>query len=315
MGYPLENKLVVAVASSALFDLSDSDRVFREEGLESYVRYQQKNLNKRLKPGVAYPFIQRLLLINSLLPKVKPVEVILLSKNNIDTGLRVFRSISSHHLDITRAAFLSGASPYPYINAYSASLFLSANKQDIQDAISEGCPAGLVIEESRVIDQDGSLQLRLGFDFDGVIANDESEEIYKEEGIDKYHEYEKRFANKPLDIGPLGQLLQKVSHIQQLEQEEAKNNKNYKPLLRTSIITARNAPAHERVITTLKHHGIVVDEAFFMGGISKTKILEVMKPHIFFDDQLLHLTDLKNIPAVHVPFGVANRKPKKGEVK
>lgn len=305
MAYPLEDKLVVAVASSALFNLNDSDRVFKEEGLEAYVAYQQKNINKKLRPGVAYPFIKRLLRINTLLPEEKPVEVVLLSRNNIDTGLRVFRSISSHDLDITRAAFLSGRSPYPYINAYSASLFLSGNEEDVQEAMMQGCPAGFVLD-SKIIDDDKSQELRIAFDFDGVIAGDESEEIYKKQGIEKYHEYEKKYANKPLNIGPLGKLLQKISKIQCSERAEMAKNPEYTPLLQTSIITARNAPAHERVITTLKYHGISVDEAFFMGGVDKSKILEVMKPHIFFDDQKLHLNNLKNVPAVHIPFGIAN---------
>ncbi len=305
MGYPLEDKLVVAVASSALFNLSDSDRVFREKGLEAYEQYQQKNLNKKLRPGVAFPFIKRLLHINSFFPDNKPVEVILLSKNNIDTGLRVFRSISAHNLDITRAAFLSGSSPYKYISAYDTSLFLSGNECDVKDAMRAGCPAGFVLN-SKIIDDDKSQELRIAFDFDGVIAGDESEAIYKKEGIEKYHEYEVLYANNPLHIGPLGKLLQKISKIQKLEEQEAKRNKEYTPILRTSIITARNAPAHERVITTLKYHGISVDEAFFMGGVNKATILEVMKPHIFFDDQKLHLKNLKNVPAVHIPFGVAN---------
>lgn len=305
MAYPLEDKLVVAVASSALFNLSDSDRVFHEKGLEAYIAYQQKNLNKKLRPGVAFPFIKRLLAINALLPDVKPIEVVLLSKNNADTGMRVFRSISSHHLDITRAAFLSGSSPSKYISAYNASLFLSGNEEDVKEAMKAGCPAGYVLD-SKFIDDDKTGQLRIAFDFDGVIAGDESEVVFKKEGIEKYFEYEELYSDKPLDIGPLGKLLIKISHIQQLEREEAKRNKTYEPFLRTSIITARNAPAHERVITTLKHHGISVDEAFFMGGVDKSKILEVMKPHIFFDDQKTHLKNLKNVPAVHIPFGVAN---------
>lgn len=306
MAYALEDKLVVAVASSALFDLSESDRVFKQ-GLAAYTQYQRQEINTKLNEGVAFPFIKRLLHLNELLPDIKPIEVILLSRNSIDTGLRVFRSISSHELDITRAAFLSGSSPHPYIPAYNASLFLSGNEADVKRAVSEGYPAGLVLDSKSIVD-DKSEQLRIAFDFDGVIASDDSERFYKENGIADYLKHEEMYGDKPLEIGPLGKLLQKISQIQKLEQEEHERNKNYQPFLRTSIITARNAPAHERVITTLKHHGIAVDEAFFMGGIDKRKILEVIKPHLFFDDQMLHLTDLKDIPAVHIPFGVANKR-------
>jgi len=306
MAYKIENKLVVAIASSALFDLSESDKIFREEGLKKYEEYQQENINRVLEKGVAFPFIKRLLNLNEIEPQNSPVEVILLSRNSIETGLRVFRSISEYGLDITRAAFFSGRSPYKYIPAYSASLFLSANEEDVKDSINEGFPAGQVLGSS-TIDIENDSEFRIAFDFDGVIASDEAEAVFKEKGMKMYHEYEQTHANQPLDIGPVGNLLRKISKLQEVELTYASRNRNYIPKLRTSIVTARNAPAHERVITTLKHLGIKVDEAFFMGGIEKKKILDIMKPHIFFDDQKSHLEGLENIPSVHIPFGIANK--------
>lgn len=306
MAYKIEDKLVVAIASSALFDLSESDRIFKEDGLRQYEEYQQRNIDNVLNKGVAFPFIKRLLSLNEIDSRNTPVEVVLLSRNSIETGLRVFRSISEYGLDITRAAFFSGKSPYKYIPAYNASLFLSANEKDVKDAIDLGFPAGQVLGSS-IIDSENDQEFRIAFDFDGVIASDEAEIVYKTKGMKMYHEYEKMHANKPLDIGPVGDLLRKISKLQDVELLYASKNKNYAPKLRTSIITARNAPAHERVITTLKHLGIRVDEAFFMGGIDKKKILDIMKPHIFFDDQKMHLDGLTNIPSVHIPFGIANK--------
>jgi len=307
MSFELEEKLVIAIASSALFDLSESDKIFQKEGVKKYEEYQKSNLSVVLDKGIAFPFIKRLLSLNKIDSENKPIEVILLSRNSINTGLRVFRSISEYDLDITRAAFFSGSSPYKYIPTYSASLFLSANEADVKEAIKQGYPAGQVFG-SKTIDDDDDSELRIAFDFDGVIASDESEIVYKERGIKMYHEYEKNHANQPLDIGPVGDLLKKVSKIQEKERTYSLLNPKYKPKLRTSIVTARNAPAHERVITTLDHLGIEVDEAFFLGNILKKNILDIMKPHIFFDDQKTHLLDLNNVPAVHIPFGIANIK-------
>ncbi len=307
MSYRIEDKLVVAIASSALFDLSESDKVYREEGVKRYKKYQEEHMNVVLKKGIAFPFIKRLLSINEIAPDYNPIEVILLSRNDIETGMRVFRSISEYGLNITRAAFFSGASPYKYIPSFNASLFLSANKQDVRDAIAEGFSAGQVLG-SNIVDDEDDKELRIAFDFDGVIASDESETIYKEQGMKMYHAYEKMHANQPLDFGPVGNLLQKISALQKLESHLHEQNENYKPIIRTSIVTARNAPAHERVVTTLKYHGIEVDEAFFLGGIEKRKVLNVIKPHIFFDDQKIHLKELTSIPAVHIPFGIANVK-------
>ncbi len=306
MAYNIDDKLVVAIASSALFNLTESDKVFKEQGLEAYETFQKKNIDKPLEQGIAFPFIKRLLSLNHINKEIQPIEVILLSRNSINTGLRVFRSISEYGLEITRAAFFSGASPYKYIPAFKASIFLSGNEQNVKDAILEGYSAGQVLGVPSK-DEDFSEEFRIAFDFDGVIANDESEIIFKKKGIKSYHEYEKKFGNKPLELGPAGDLIKKISAIQKLEQGLIKNNKDYKPIIRTSIVTARNAPAHERVITTLNYHGITVDEAFFLGGIEKKQVLEIMKPHIFFDDQKTHLEELENVPVVHIPFGIANK--------
>lgn len=306
MSYPIDQKLVIAVASSALFDLSESDRVFREQGEQVYRQYQHEQLHVPLGKGVAFPFVRRFLGINKQFAEQCPVEVVLLSRNSAITGKRVFHSIAHHGLDISRAAFLEGNSPYAYIPAFNASLFLSANAADVQQAIDYGHPAGTVLP-SHVVDDEQDTELRIAFDFDGVIADDASEKVYKEGSLQEFQAHETFHSHIPHAPGPLADLFRKLAHLQQLEDVAVQSNPEYRRILRTAIVTARNAPAHERVITTLEHWGVNPNEVFFLGGMKKDRILSVLKPHIFFDDQRSHLKSAAgDIPMVHIPFGVAN---------
>jgi len=312
MPYPIEKKLVIAIASSALFNLEDSDRVFREQGIEAYKTYQLNNLDNTLEKGVAFPFIRRLLNLNKIFPDIEPVEVILLSKNNLETGLRVFRSIEKYGLQISRAGFLSGKSPFEYISAFNASLFLSANHEDVRLAIENGFPAGMVIN-SHIEDDENDNELRIGFDFDGVLVDDQAEKVYQENhDLAAFEKLETGFQNIPHNPGPLKNLFSQLSYYQKIEVELASKNPDYKRLIRTAIITARNAPSHERVVTTLRYWGVNADEIFFLGGIEKKRVLEILKPHLFFDDQLSHLESAAGtIPSVHIPFGIVNNSVQK----
>lgn len=306
MPYSIDKKLVIAIASSALFDLSESQNVYRENGVDAYRVFQEDNIDNTLKKGVAFPFIRRLLKLNELFSDLQPVEVVLLSRNSPETGMRVFRSIKSYGLDISRAAFFSGVSPFKYLPAYNASLFLSANDEDVIKARNAGFAAGKVIETT-ISDDENDSELRIAFDFDGVLADDSSEVIYqKNKDLKEFHDHETEFMEIPHGVGPLQDLCKKISFYQKLETREFVKNSNYKRVIRISIVTARNAPSHERMINTLKSWGINVDEAFFLGGIEKKRIIEVMKPHIYFEDQKVHLKDISNIPLVHIPFGITN---------
>ncbi|EGR2849584.1 5'-nucleotidase, partial [Vibrio cholerae] len=307
MPYPIERKLVIAVSSSALFDLSESHSVFVDKGAKAYKEYQESHLNEVLKKGVAFPFIKRFLNINNHFKKQEPVEVVLLSRNSAATGKRVFRSIQHYGLNITRAAFMEGKSLFEYVPAFNASLFLSANEEDVRKAIDAGYPAGVVLP-SESINDDGGDELRVAFDFDGVIADDESESVFKKDGkLDDFHAYEVANSHIPHQPGPLADLFQKLSFMQKLEDKEVEKNINYQRILRISIVTARNAPSHERVITTLEHWGVEANETFFLGGMEKDRILSRLKPHMFFDDQRSHLkSSAGDIPMVHIPFGIAN---------
>lgn len=306
MAYPIEKKLVVGISSNALFDLRKEDEIFEKEGLEAYRKYQNEHKMDILEIGVAYPFVKRFLRINDVYTEEQPVELVLLSRNSPETGVRVFNSIREYGLNITRAAFMSGSSAVNYIPAFNISLFLATNEADVKEAIKANLPAGRILQNE--IHDDDTFELRVAFDFDGVIANDEAEKIYKEKGMKEYHKYEKEHSAEELGAGPLADFFTKLAFFQKLETKNRQKNKEYKRILKTAIVTARNAPAHERAINTLNKWGVEVDEMFLLGGVDKSRILEVMKPHLYFDDQMVHLdaTAIKNIPLVHIPFGIAN---------
>lgn len=309
MPFPIEDKLVIGVASSALFDLSESHQVYLDQGPDEYRAYQERQRDVVLARGVAFPFIRRFLGINRCFPQQAPVEVVLLSRNSPETGLRVMRSIAHYGLDISRAVFMTGKSPYPYLPAFNAALFLSANEEDVRSAIDVDYPAGLVLPSRVALDEDtDDIELRVAFDFDGVLADDESETVFKRDGLGEFHAHETLHMARPHQPGPLATMFRKLAMLQQLEKEAERDDPGYRRIVRIAIITARSAPAHERVVTTLGSWGVSPDETFFLGGMDKARVLSVFKPHIFFDDQLTHLRSGPGgtIPMVHVPFGIAN---------
>lgn len=312
MPYSLEERLVIGVASSAMFDLSASDAVFLSEGEEAYRQYQEAHLSDPLEKGIAFSFVKRLLSLNDLStdPINNPlVEVVLLSRNDPDTGLRVMKSIAHHGLNISRAIFMQGKSPHAYIPALNISLFLSGNKSDIAEAIKSGFPAGYVMD-SKIIDDENDDDLRIAFDFDGVLADDESESVmHTTNDVAQFHAYETKNVMQPHNPGPLKEFLVRISKIQSAEEACKISHPEYKNRLRVSIVTARNAPSHERALTTLKSWGVMANDAFFLGGIEKGRVLGILRPHIFFDDQPGHLASASSVvPSVHIPFGIKNAK-------
>ncbi|WP_144276327.1 5'-nucleotidase [Demequina sp. NBRC 110053] len=304
--YDLSGRLVVGVASSALFDLTESDAYFREHGVAAYSEYQDRNVDVTLEPGPAFPFIQRLLQLNDLRPGDPLVEVIVLSRNAATTGLRVMRSIERHQLPVTRAFFTQGRSPLSYIGALGMSLFLTQNQDDVLTAVRAGHPAGHVLPSAATYDMTDR-SLRIAFDFDAVLATDESERIFQTEGIDGFvaNEVAKRdVAHVP---GLLKPLLADLNRIQRIEADLQEQDADYEPRVRIALVTARAAPAHERAVQSLRSWGVTINDAFFLGGIEKATVLEVLRPHLFFDDQHGHLSGaLEHVAGVHVPYGVAN---------
>jgi 5'-nucleotidase len=266
MPYPIDKKLVVGISSSALFDLSESDKIFREQGEEKYLEFQKNNELIPLKKGAGFPFIKKLLSINTSLGlSEKPIEVILLSKNSPETGLRAFNSIEHYNLDISRGAFLSGECPSKYIPSFNIKLFLSENDEDIKIANKLQYPGGKINKSFFEEDKDDK-KLRIAFDFDGVIVDDESEQVFQQSGksVAEFLRYEienQYIAHNP---GPLKIFLEAISEIQKQEKLKKKRDSSYSPMIETSIVTARNAPAHKRAICSLLQFGINIDKIFFI---------------------------------------------------
>lgn len=298
MSYDLENKLVVGVSSRALFDLTVENAIFEEKGVEAYREYQREHETEILKPGPGFKIIKALLHLNELNNKKGAVEVIIMSRNSADTSLRVFNSIEHYGLNISRAVLASGGSLAPYLEAFKTDLFLSAYEDDVQAAIDSGIAAGIIcnsVEEAYNPD-DPINQIRIAFDGDAVLFTDESEMIFQTQGLEAFEENERKNADKPLPQGPFAKFLKTISNIQkEFPPEEAP--------IRTALVTARSAPAHERVIRTLRAWNVRIDEAFFLGGISKRDVLKAFGAHIFFDDQAVHTAPASEVvPSARVPY-------------
>ncbi|MDB2443819.1 5'-nucleotidase [Gammaproteobacteria bacterium] len=289
--------LVIGISSRALFDLSDSHSVFVDEGLESYQRYQVDREEKPLEPGDAFALVQKLLQLNALLEE-SPVKVILLSRNSADTGLRIFNSIRHYQLDITRAAFTGGESPYKYVSAFDSHLFLSADGADVRSALDLGVAAATILPSKKNTSQ--SDILKVAFDGDAVLFADDSEKIYKREGLKAFTENEINSANEPMSGGPFKPVL---SALQQIQMAFPPGESP----LRTCLVTARAAPAHERVVKTLRAWNIRIDESLFLGGLNKGEFLRAFDADVFFDDQEDHCDSARDHVATgHVPSGIAN---------
>lgn len=300
MGMPkkLKEQLVVAISSRALFDLEESHRIFKEKGLAEYAQYQIENEDVLLEQGIAFPLVRKMLKLNDAGPQ--KVEIILLSHNSADTGLRIFNSVSHYGLNITRAAFTNGASPWRYVAPFGADLFLSAEPEDVVNALNAGFAAATILPGKATEGGEEKEQLRIAFDGDAVIFSDEAERIYKEKGLEAFASSERESARKPLSGGPFKNFLEALHRLQ------AEFPMDNSPI-RTALVTARSAPAHERVIRTLRAWDIRIDEALFLGGMEKTQFLKAFGADIFFDDQTGHVELAReHVPSGHVPHGVAN---------
>lgn len=294
----LSDKLVIAISSRALFDLDESHAIYENEGVDAYFQYQMAHENKVLEPGVAFPLVKKLLAIRNPQTDEALVEIILLSRNSADTGLRVFNSIKYHQLAITRATFTSGQSPYRYVTPFGAQLFLSANREDVVNALQAGYAAALIIPGSST--NNLSQELRIAFDGDAVIFSDEAERVYQESGLDAFRKSESASAKLPLSGGPFKGFLSALHQIQSVF------NPSSCPI-RTALVTARDAPAHERVILTLRAWQIRIDEALFLGGLDKGEFLRAFGADFFFDDQHGHcISASQHVATGHVVHGIVN---------
>lgn len=302
----LNEKIVVAVSSRALFDLEEEHQLFETQGYKAFKDHQVKHQYDPLRPGVAFPFVRRLLALNTLYEDFAPFRVIALSRNSPETAQRFFHSCRHYQLPIASGGFTSGHSTFPYLPAFNASLFLSANPDSVRSAIAHGLPAGLVLPAP--VEDDDSPTLRIAFDFDGVIADDESERCYQQAGLSEFQRVEQEKALTPHSPGPLRRLFEQLSAFQSFDYKHRGSSSPYfEPAIRISVITSRGAPSEERLITTLKSFGMSAAELFLLDGVDKKPFLETLRPHIFFDDQAHNLKTSQDIvPSVLVPFGIHN---------
>lgn len=293
--------LVVAITARALFHLEDGHRVFEAQGIDAYAEYQRRHENDILPQGIAFPLVRKLLALNAGADTDHPrVEVILLSRNSSDTGLRIFNSIEHYGLKITRAVFTSGAEVYPYIQPFGAQLFLSANPDSVRAALEHGIAAATILPA--VAAEQLHPELRIAFDGDAVIFGDESERVSQEGGLAAFHAHEAARAHEPLSGGPFKGFLSALHDLQESFPVESSP-------IRTALVTARSAPAHKRVILTLRQWGVRLDESLFLGGRDKGPFLEAFGADLFFDDSSHNIASARqHVAAGHVPHGVSNNK-------
>ena len=293
-------KLVIGISSSALFDLSEGNRIYEGEGVDAYARYQIEQELEVLKPGEAFALAKKLLGINDSIAGQELIEVLLLSRNSADTGLRVFNSIEHYGLEISRAAFCGGLEPWRYVKAFNCDLFLSSNSGDVRQALEQGVAAATMIASSGGKTALDDQVVRFAFDGDAVLFSDESEKIFKQSGLAAFSENEKLSADEPMSGGPFRNFLASLQRLQShFDQGSCP--------IRTALVTARSAPAHERVIKTLRDWNVRLDESLFLGGMPKGEFLKAYGADVFFDDQQEHCDSASQFVATgHVPNGVAN---------
>ena len=297
MPVTLDDKLVVAISSRALFDFEEENRVFESGDAAGYMRLQLERLDQPARPGIAFSLIRKLLAFNDATSQ--RVEVVVLSRNDPVSGMRVFRSALHNDIQLQRGVFTQGRSPFGYLRPLRAHLFLSANGDDVRQALAAGFPAARVLTESVLAGANYPNEVRIAFDGDAVLFSDEAERVFQHGGLDAFQQHESSKAALPLPGGPFKPLLAALHRLQRAA--------NPRMRIRTALVTARSAPAHERAIRTLMEWKVNVDEAMFLGGLDKGPFLREFEPDFFFDDQTRHVANAAlHVPAGHVAAGIAN---------
>lgn len=301
MAFSLDGKLVVAISSRALFNFEEENQIFEATDDSAYMQLQLERIDQAAKPGVAFPLVKKLLGFNQ--GKQQMVEVVILSRNDPVSGLRVFRSAKSVGLAIERGVFTRGRPPYHYLKSLQANLFLSANADDVRATLDAGFPAAMVFPQSKQIAESNPDEIRIAFDGDAVLFSDEAEQVFQSKGLDAFVAHESKKVEIPLPPGPFKPLLEALHRLQNATKQE-----DHPMRIRTALVTARSAPAHERAIRTLMAWGVTVDEAMFLGGLAKKDFLKEFQPDFFFDDQLGHCELASDVaPTGQVLSGIANQ--------
>ena len=310
MAASLEGKLVVAISSRALFDFEEENQVFEQGSGQhrdrAYMQLQLQRLEEPAKPGVAFSLVRKLLAFNQAPdpaappgPASQPVEVVILSRNDPVSGMRVFRSAQHYGLSIQRGSFTRGEPPWRYLRPLHANLFLSTHLSDVRAALEAGVPAAQVYPQSAHASEAHPTEVRIAFDGDAVLFSDEAERVYQAQGLQAFQQHETEKATQPLLAGPFKPLLAALHRLQQAGTPTMR--------IRTALVTARSAPAHERAIRTLMDWNIEIDEAMFLGGLAKGEFLREFEPDFFFDDQTGHIESAaRHVPSGHVASGISN---------
>ena len=297
MAASLDNKLVVAISSRALFNFEEENRIFESGDPQAYMTLQLDRLDLPARPGIAFSLIKKLLAFNDA--SAQRVEVVILSRNDPVSGMRIFRSGHANEIKLERGVFTQGRSPFRYLRPLRAHLFLSANAHDVREALAAGFPAARVLTESVLAGTNYPDEVRIAFDGDAVLFSDEAERVFQSHGLDAFQRHESSKATQPLPEGPFKPLLSALHQLQQAGTPRMK--------IRTALVTARSAPAHERAIRTLMNWNINVDEAMFLGGLAKGEFLREFEPDFFFDDQTGHVDHAAlHVPSGHVNSGISN---------
>ena len=300
MGVTLDGQLVVAISSRALFDFEEENRFFEQSDDRAYMKLQLERLEQPAKPGVAFSLVKKLLAFNH--GDAPQVEVVILSRNDPVSGMRVFRSAQHYGLPIQRGSFTRGQPPWRYLKPLKANLFLSAHLSDVRAALDAGVPAAQVYPHSAHASEAHPNEVRIAFDGDAVLFSDEAEKVFASQGLSAFQAHERDKASLPLSAGPFKPLLAALHRLQRAGTPSMR--------IRTALVTARSAPAHERAIRTLMDWDIEVDEAMFLGGLDKGAFLREFEPDFFFDDQTGHIESAaQHVPAGHVVSGVKNPAP------
>jgi len=292
------NKLVVAISSRALFNFEEENALFESGDPKAYMKLQLERLDVAARPGIAFSLIKKLLAFNDA--TAQRVEVVILSRNDPVSGMRIFRSGHANEIKLERGVFTQGRSPFRYLRPLGAHLFLSANAEDVREALAAGFPAARVLTESVLAGTNYPDEVRIAFDGDAVLFSDEAERVFQDQGLDAFQRHELSKATQPLPEGPFKPLLAALHRLQQAG--------NASMRIRTALVTARSAPAHERAIRTLMDWDIRVDEAMFLGGLPKGEFLREFEPDFFFDDQTRHVDHAaRHVPSGHVASGISNQ--------
>ncbi|XP_078256251.1 cytosolic 5'-nucleotidase 1A-like [Rhinoraja longicauda] len=300
-GNKLPHAITIAVSSRTLFNMAEERAIYETDGLESYVKFQQEHENEPLKKGLAFALMKALETVNSRLHELYPgtdemFDVVLMTNNHAQVGVRLINSINHYGLSIERFCLTGGTSPISYLKAYHTNLYLSSDPVKVAKALSEGIAAATLCH----LDKDAQLseqQLRVAFDGDSFVSQEPNEKSSKNYMLaDSLCDYEPKPTPQMQQTGRGGAtepgkgllvgFLEAIGKIQ--KKFYAKNQRMDCPIRVYLIIKKGGSAVGLKALKTIRSWGLDVDEAFILSGLSATVLLNKICPHIYLDEQSLH---------------------------